>query len=272
MLPELASRVAGSADLFEHQGRRPRSGINFVTVHDGFTLTDLVSYNQKHNEANHEENRDGTDDNQSWNCGVEGPSDDPGIVGLRERQKRNFIATLLFSLGIPLLLAGDEFGRTQRGNNNAYCQDNEISWIDWNARGPHDLALTEFVKTVLRLRNQHPAFKRDAFFRGEPVDLSGRKDIAWMKPDGYEMAGGDWNNANRRTIGLYLGARPMLFVAMNASPDEVQFTLPDPDRVSWSLVLDTSIEGGTPRTVPDDGPKTYSMIARSLAVFAGSGR
>jgi glycogen operon protein len=271
MLPELASRVAGSSDLFEHQGRRPRAGINFVTVHDGFTLTDLVSYNDKHNEANHENNHDGTDDNQSWNCGAEGPSDDPAIVALRERQKRNLVATLLLSLGVPLVLAGDEFGRTQRGNNNAYCQDNEISWVDWNARGPHDIALTEFVKTVLRLRNQHPAFKRDAFFRGAPVDASGRKDIAWMKPDGLEMTDGDWGK-ERRTIGLYFGARPMLFVAMNASPDDVHFALPDATRVAWSLVLDTAIESGTPREVPGDGIDAYAMIGRSLAVFAGNSR
>jgi len=271
VLPELASRVAGSADLFEHQGRRPRAGINFVTVHDGFTLTDLVSYDHKHNEANHEGNRDGTDDNQSWNCGVEGPTDDPAIVSLRERQKRNLLTTLLLSLGVPLLLAGDEFGRTQRGNNNAYCQDNEISWIDWNARGPHDLALADFVKTLLRLRSQHPAFRRDAFFRGEAVDASGRKDIAWMKPDGLEMTADDWT-PERRTIGLYFGARPMLFVAMNASPDDLRFALPDATRVSWSLVLDTAIEGGTPRDVPGDGVESYAMIGRSLAVFAGTAR
>jgi len=271
VLPELASRIAGSSDLFEHQGRRPRAGINIVTVHDGFTLTDLVSYDHKHNEANHEDNRDGTDDNRSWNCGVEGPTTDPLILGLRERQKRNFFATLLLSLGVPLVLAGDEFGRTQRGNNNAYCQDNEISWFDWSARGQHDLALTDFVKTLLRLRRGHPAFQRDAFFRGTPVDGEDRKDIAWMKPDGHEMESTDWTSA-RSAIGLYLGARPMLFVAMNASADELQFALPDATLVSWSLVLDTSIEGGTPRQIPEDDIASYTMINRSLAVFAGHTR
>jgi len=265
---ELASRLAGSSDLFAHNGRRPRASVNFVTVHDGFTLTDLVSYNHKHNEANHEDNRDGTDDNLSWNCGVEGPTDDPEIVNLRERQKRNFIATLLLSLGVPLLLGGDEHGRTQGGNNNAYCQDNDISWVDWTQWTPRDLALEEFVKMMLRMRREHPAFKRDAFYRGEPVDASGRKDIAWMKPDGHEMQPDDWT-PERRTIGFFLGARPMLFVAMNAAPDGADFALPDVERVSWSLALDTGIEAGVPRDVPRDDVLVYPMISRSLALFAG---
>ncbi len=268
VLPELVTRLAGSADLFEHQGRRPRASVNFVTVHDGFTLNDLVSYDSKHNDANHEDNRDGADDNLSWNCGVEGPADDPEIVNLRERQKRNFIATLLLSLGVPLVLAGDELGRTQRGNNNAYCQDNEISWVDWDGRGPRDRALTEFTANVLRVRREHPAFRRGAFFRGNPVDVSGRKDIAWMKPDGAEMESGDWSG-ERHTIGLYLGARPLLFLALNAAPDDLDFRLPDVDRVVWSLVLDTGIEGGEPREVPHDDVRVYPMISRSLALFAG---
>ncbi len=271
MLPELASRLAGSSDLFEHQGRRPRASVNFVTVHDGFTLTDLVSYNQKHNEANGEDNRDGADDNASWNSGAEGPTDDPDILNLRERQKRNLLATLLLSLGVPLVLAGDEHGRTQGGNNNAYCQDNEVSWLDWNGRGPRDLALEEFVKTVLRLRRRHPAFRRDAFYRGQPVDSSGRKDIAWIKPDGHEMRPEDWS-PERRTIGFFLGAHPMLFVAMNAAPDDALFALPDVERVTWSLVLDTAIEGGERRDVPGDEIVNYPMVSRSLAVFAGSVR
>jgi glycogen operon protein len=269
VLPELASRLAGSADLFEHQGRRPRAGVNFVTVHDGFTLTDLVSYEHKHNEANHEGNRDGTNDNMSWNCGVEGASDDPQVVTLRERQKRNFFATLLLSLGVPLIAAGDECGRTQRGNNNAYCQDNEISWVDWSARGPHDLALTEFVKTLLRLRRGHPAFERDAFYHGRPIDADGRKDIAWIAPDAREMNAADWDS-ERRTVGFFMAARPMLFVAMNAAPDDVSFMLPDAERVSWSLVLDTAIEGGEQREVPTNDLHAFPLVSRSLAVFAGS--
>ena len=269
--PELASRLAGSADLFEHQGRRPHATTNFVTVHDGFTLHDLVSYNDKHNEANGEDNRDGTDDNRSWNCGVEGPTGDPAIVNLRERQKRNLIATLFLSLGVPLLLAGDEFGRTQRGNNNAYCQDNEISWLDWNGRSDRDLALTEFVKTVMRLRRRHPAFARRDFYRGQPSGPGGRKDIAWIRPDGHEMGAEDWTE-ERRTLGFFLAAQPMLFVAMNAAPDDVSFALPDVERVTWSLVLDTAIEGGERRDVPGDEVVDYPMVSRSLAVFAGRNR
>ncbi|GAC1580228.1 MAG: glycogen debranching protein GlgX [Candidatus Elarobacter sp.] len=268
VLPELASRLAGSSDVFGHNGRRPRASINFVSVHDGFTLNDLVSYNDKHNEANHEDNRDGANDNESWNCGAEGPSEDPDVVNLRERQKRNMIATLLLSLGVPLILAGDEHGRTQRGNNNAYCQDNDISWVDWSGAKPRDLALEEFVKTVLRMRREHPAFKRDAFYRGQPFDSSGRKDIAWMRPDGHEMGDGDWTS-DRRAMGLFLGARPMLFVAMNAAPDDITFALPDIQRVTWSLALDTGIEGGARRDVPSDDVVEYPMISRSLAVFAG---
>ena len=268
VLPELASRIAGSSDLFAHNGRRPRAGVNFVTVHDGFTLADLVAYDHKHNEANHEDNRDGASDNMSWNHGVEGPTDDPAIVVLRERQKRNLLATLLLSLGVPLILAGDERGRTQRGNNNGYCQDNEISWIDWGSSLPRDEALTEFFKTVLRMRREHPAFKRDAFFRGEPVNGAGHRDIAWMKPDGDEMRPEDWA-PDRRTIGFFLGSRPMLFVAMNAAPDDVSFTLPDVANVAWSLVLDTAIEGGAWRDVPADEVSVYPMISRSLAVFGG---
>ncbi len=271
VLPELASRLAGSSDLFAHNGRRPRASINFVTVHDGFTLNDLVSYNDKHNEANHEGNHDGANDNESWNCGVEGHADDPEIVSLRERQKRNFFATLLLSLGVPLILGGDEHGRTQHGNNNAYCQDNEISWVDWAHLTPRDLALEDFVKTMLRMRREHPAFKRDAFFRGEPLAGNGRKDIAWMRPDSHEMGPHDWT-PERRTIGLFFGARPMLFVAMNAAPDDVIFALPDVEAVSWSLVLDTAIEGGTRRAVPSDDIVDYPMISRSLALFAGHAR
>jgi isoamylase len=271
VLPELASRLAGSSDLFEHQGRRPRASVNFVTVHDGFTLNDLVSYDHKHNEANGEDNRDGTDDNLSFNGGVEGPTSDPEIVNLRERQKRNLIATLLLSLGVPLVLAGDEHGRTQQGNNNAYCQDNEVSWVRWNAASPRDLALADFFKTMLRMRREHPAFERDAFFHGRPVDASGRKDIAWIRPDGHEMQPEDWS-AERRTIGFFLGARPMLFVAMNPAPDDVAFALPDVERVSWSLVLDTAIEGGAQRDVPNDDVLVYPMISHSLAVFGGHAR
>jgi isoamylase len=174
-------------------------------------------------------------------------------------------------LGVPLITAGDEHGRTQRGNNNAYCQDSDISWVDWSDLGPRDLALEEFVKMMLRMRREHPAFKRDRFYRGEPIDPGGYKDIAWMRPDGLEMEADDWTH-ERRTIGFFLGARPMLFVAMNPAPDDVAFALPDVERLSWSLVLDTGIEGGAPRDVPAGSVTVYPMISRSLAVFAGHQR
>ena len=268
VLPELVTRLAGSSDAFAHNGRHPRASVNIVTVHDGFTLNDLVSYDHKHNEANHEDNRDGAGDNYSWNCGVEGPTNDPEIVNLRERQKRNFFATLLLSLGTPLILAGDEHGRTQRGNNNAYCQDNEISWVDWTDMSPRDPALEEFVKMMLRVRREHPAFKRDTFYRGEPVEPGGHKDIAWMRPDAREMAPEDWVS-ERRTIGFFLGARPTLFVAMNAAAEDVDFALPDAAQLAWSLVLDTAMEGGARRELPADRISVYPMVSRSLAVFAG---
>ena len=271
VLPEVASRLAGSSDLFAHNGRHPRASVNFVTAHDGFTLNDLVSYNHKHNDANQEQNRDGTDDNLSWDCGVEGPTRDPGVLNLRERQKRNFFATLLLSLGVPMIVAGDEHGRTQRGNNNAYCQDSAISWVDWTDLGPHDLALESFVKMMLRMRREHPAFRRDRFFHGQPREPGGYKDIAWMRPDAMEMEADDWTH-ERRTIGFFLGAQPMLFVAMNAAPDDVAFTLPDAERISWSLVLDTGLEGGARRDVPGNAVTKYPMISRSLAVFTGNRR
>jgi glycogen operon protein len=262
VLPDLASRIAGSSDIFAHHGRRPRSSINFVTVHDGFTLADLVSYETKHNEQNLEGNHDGTDDNASWNCGVEGPTGDPVVRTLRMRQQRNLLATLFLSLGVPLLLAGDEFGRTQRGNNNAYCQDNEISWVDWTGRSHDDHALTAFVKQVLRMRRDHPAFARDAFFTGTLLPESDRKDIAWLTPAGAEMTEADWH-AGGSAIGVFLGARPMFAMLLNAGETECTFSLPDAVRVRWTLALDTA-----QRPIAADG-RTYPVAPHSLAVFSG---
>ncbi len=271
LLPDLASRLAGSSEIFSHGGRRPRASINFVTVHDGFTLTDLVSYNCKHNEANLEDNRDGTDDNAAWNCGVEGPTADPAINALRERQKRNVLATLLLSIGVPLLLAGDEFGRTQRGNNNAYCQDNEMSWIDWNGRTAADLALTEFVKLLVRLRAGHPLFKRDVYFNGKFLPETKRKDVAWVTPAGTEMTGSDWNG-NGHAIGVYFGARPLFALLFNASDADISFTLSDNDRVTWGVVLDTALDAAKVRALPAAAAapaRTYLVTRHSVAVFSG---
>ncbi|MFN2459151.1 MAG: glycogen debranching protein GlgX [Candidatus Velthaea sp.] len=271
VLPEFASRLAGSSDMYSWDGRRPRASVNIVTVHDGFTLNDLVSYNHKHNEANVEGNRDGADDNESWNCGVEGPTDDPDVVRLRERQKRNFLASLFFSLGVPLLLAGDEFGRSQRGNNNAYCQDNEISWIDWNGRTERDLALTDFVRMVISMRKGHPAFARNAFFRGEKLPRVDRKDITWLCSTGAEMREADWH-ANFRAIGVFFGDRPMMTMLFNASDADVDFTLPGAGRIEWTPALDTSLDGTSAEGVSLEPREVYPLRSHTLAVFAGRPR
>src|SRR6202041_4023221 len=205
-LPEFASRLTGSSDLYETSGRRPVASINFVTCHDGFTLADLVSYNGKHNEGNGEDNRDGTDDNRSWNCGVEGPAEAPEVVELRARQQRNFLVTLFLSQGIPMLLAGDEIGRTQAGNNNAYCQDNEISWVDWSrAAGERDLLA--FTQKLARLRRRHPVFRRRRFFTGAYPGAgdgtgAGTVDIAWLTPSGDEMTESDWRASYAKSVAV----------------------------------------------------------------------
>ncbi len=203
MIGDLAYRLTGSSDLYASSGRLPYASINFVTCHDGFTLEDLVSYENKHNEANLEDNRDGSDHNLSWNCGVEGPSDDLDINRLRAKQKRNFLATLLLSQGVPMLLAGDEFGRSQRGNNNAYCQDNEVSWIDWRL-SEANADLLEFVKLLIAIRKEHPMFRRRHFFQGRRDKKSGLKDIIWLNSDGEEMGDEDWHDGQARCLGLWM--------------------------------------------------------------------
>jgi len=204
---EFATRFTGSSDLYERSGRKPHASINFVSAHDGFTLQDLVSYNHKHNEANLEGNRDGTDNNLSWNCGAEGRTDDAAINALRRRQKRNFLAALFLSQGAPMLLAGDEMGRTQGGNNNAYCQDNETSWLDWDLR-PEDRQLLEFVQRLIQLRRERPVFRRGEFFQGRPIRASGVKDIMWLSPDGREMGPEAWRQSHARCLGVYLAGDP----------------------------------------------------------------
>ena len=212
---EFASRFGGSADLYERDGKRPFASINFVTAHDGFTLRDLVSYNEKHNEANGEDNRDGTDDNRAWNCGVEGPSDDLSVLALRDRQQRNFLTTLLLSQGVPMLLGGDELSRTQQGNNNAWCQDNEISWFDWDL-DDGERRLLEFTRRLIALRRDHPVFRRTRFFAGSGADLP---DVWWMRPDGRKMTQRDWRNAEAHAIGVFLNG------------DELNMTTPSGDEL-----------------------------------------
>ena len=249
---EFASRLTGSSDLYLSTGRRPVASINFVTCHDGFTLRDLVSYNRKHNEANGEDGRDGWDDNRSWNCGIEGPVDDPGVVALRGRQQRNFLATLLLSQGVPMLLAGDELGRTQQGNNNPYCQDNEISWVNWDEA---DNDLSEFVRVLTELRRDHPVFRRRRFFRGAP-GRGGMGDIAWFSASGEHMTDDAWNASHGKAIAVVLNGDAItepdahgqglvddsFLLLFNASPDEVSFKAPGPPyEGAWEIVLDTAM-------------------------------
>ena len=257
-LPNFASRFSGSADIHGRRGRRPWASINFVTAHDGFTLRDLVSYNEKHNETNKEDNRDGSDNNSSWNCGAEGPTDDPEIGGLRRRQMRNFLATLLLSQGVPMLLGGDEFGRSQGGNSNAYCQDNEISWLDWEGMGDEGKALLTFARKLIRLRRAHIVFHRHRFFLGHATPGTEVKDIVWLRPDGAEMSERDWRNAQAKALAMRLSGEPGLMhlsergeqepddtflILLNASHDDVMFRIPaDPAAASWEVVMDTAVE------------------------------
>ncbi len=214
---QLAQRLAGSSDLYRTNGRRPRASINFVTAHDGFTLADLVSYNDKHNEANAEGNRDGTNDNRSWNCGVEGTTNDPAVIALRARQQRNLLTTLLLSHGVPMLLGGDELGRTQRGNNNAWCQDNELSWYDWEHADP---ALLEFVQQLIRLRRSEPAFRRSDFLSGRRTNGSGLPDVIWIRPDGVDMTDDDWARSDTHAVAVFLSGPDIPDPGSNETPTQ----------------------------------------------------
>ncbi len=253
-LPEFASRFTGSADLYQSSGRRPYASVNFVTAHDGFTLADLVSYEQKHNEANGEDNRDGDNHNRSWNCGVEGPTDDPAIVALRARQRRNFLTTLLLSQGVPMLLGGDEMGRSQGGNNNAYCQDNEISWFDWEGR---DEDMLEFTRRLIDLRRRHPVFRRDKHLQGRVKRGEQCPDVAWFRPEGREMTADDWADASNNAVAVFLNGQAIpsldergervvddsFLVLSNPHHEATWFVLPPPAcGRRWLPVLDTNEE------------------------------
>jgi glycogen operon protein len=281
VIGELATRLTGSSDLYERHSRRPVASINFVTAHDGFTLRDLVSYNHKHNEANLEDNRDGEDHNRSWNCGEEGPTGDPEIASLRLRQQRNLLATLLLSQGVPMLLGGDELGRTQQGNNNAYCQDNEISWVDWDLDS-EQRALIAFVERLIRLRHRHPVFRRRYFFQGRSIKGAGAKDIHWLDPQGEEMSDESWSHDFARTLGVILVGRgldeqdeqghPLIdddfLLMLNAHHEVVPFTFPAvAGGRRWDSVFDTARHGGlkaTGRFWPGD---SYDLEGHSLALF-----
>jgi len=279
-LGEFASRITGSADLYEHSGRRPVASINFVTAHDGFTMNDLVSYNEKHNDANGEGNKDGESHNRSWNSGVEGPTDDPEVRALRARQHRNFLATVMLSQGVPMLLHGDELGRTQQGNNNTYAQDSELSWIHWDDA---DVPLIEFTAAISRLRMEHPTFRRSRFFDGHP----GRRtagdplpDIVWLNVDGTEMQPNDWDEHLARTIGMFLNGQSIrerdargqyvtdvnFLLCFNADAEDVDFTLPPVDYArAWEVVVDTA--GAGVDDVPRPAGAIQTVSSRSLVVL-----
>ena len=282
---EFAARLTGSADLYEHSARRPVASINFVTAHDGFTLRDLVSYNEKHNEANGENNNDGESHNRSWNCGVEGPTDDPKVLELRARQQRNFLATLFLSQGVPMICHGDELGRTQQGNNNGFCQDNELTWIDWENADPD---LMKFTRTVSELRREHPTFRRRRFFEGRPVrgkDGAALPDIAWLRPDGSVMTEDDWGSGFGRSVAVFLngagisgsdarGERVIddsFLLCFSADDDDLEFIVPDGNVANeWEVVLDTA-QAEIVDAKPVQAGDTVTVLPRTLVVLRRTG-
>jgi glycogen operon protein len=275
---EMGYRLTGNADLYAEARRKPQASINFVTAHDGFTLHDLVTYSQKHNEANGEHNRDGADDNQSWNCGVEGETDNAEVVALRERQKRNLLASLFLSTGVPMIVSGDEMGRTQKGNNNAYCQDNDLSYVDWNLDERRQ-KLLDFTRKLIHLRHGQPVLQRRRYFKGQHLWDSEHKDLAWYRPDGTEMKADDWQKPFVRSLAFLLGGDAIptpdergqriygdaLLVLLNAHHETVSFTLPPEVRDhGWELVLYTADDGRGPEPVKAD---KLELVGRSLAVL-----
>ena len=270
-LPALARVMTGSREVFEPSGRQPWASVNYVSSHDGFTLADLVSYNERHNLANGENNNDGHRHNLSWNCGVEGPTQDPAVLALRARQKRNLIATVVLSHGVPMLLAGDELSRTQSGNNNAYCQDNEISWLDWEAGA--DPQFPAFIRNLLALRRRYDAFRRRDFLTGAPVAGNGLRDVYWLAPEGREMTTQDWSEGLRRALGMQLGndARDgeRFLILLNAAPEPLDFVLAPEPGGRWVQVFDTGIPDGLVRGGPPllESGGTFRLESRSLVLF-----
>jgi isoamylase len=276
-LPALGRVLTGSRETYEPNGRHPWASVNFITSHDGFTQHDLVSYNDRHNEANGEDNKDGHSHNLSWNCGAEGPTDDPEINALRARQKRNLFATLIFAQGVPMITMGDELSRTQDGNNNAYCQDNEVSWQNWRSGDDVDPTLEIFVKNVSDLRARYDAFRRKSFMTGALVGTSGLKDVYWIDPVGREMMPEDWD-AGRRTIGMQFGNDApdghRFLLLMNAWHEPVPFKLPEkfPSR-KWAALIDTGLGEGLVKEYPAMlGPgEVFEIPARTLVLFRHEG-
>jgi isoamylase len=276
LLGDFSYRFTGSSDLYQESGRRPLASINFVTAHDGFTLHDLVSYNEKHNEANGENNRDGESHNRSWNCGAEGPTNDPQIITLRQRQKKNFLATLLLSQGVPMLLAGDEISRTQGGNNNTYCQDNATSWFDW--QNP-DRILLEFTQNLIRFRRSHPVFRRRRWFQGRPIRGRGIADIGWFMPSGDEISEQDWQTDYAKALGVFLNGKAIptpnergeqitddsFCVLFNAHWETIEFTIPAKWGQRWEKVIETTEEDQV--SARQHSSERFQVMPRSLAVL-----
>lgn len=277
-LPEVAARFSGSADIYDRRGRRTWASINFITAHDGFTLNDLVSYNEKHNEANGEGGADGTENNFSWNCGVEGPTDDTEIVKLRRRQIRNMLTTLLLSSGTPMLLGGDEFANTQHGNNNAYCQDNELSWLDWSSAAENE-PLVDFTRRLISIRRSHIVFHRNRFFRGRVIPGTDMKDVMWLRPDGEEMKDSDWQDADMKALGVRIcgeaglihlsetgeqEADDTFLLLLNAGHAAIDFTLPGADEC-WEPMLDTVYESVDPAS--GEKYKSVTVAPRSAQLL-----
>lgn len=277
-VPEMAFRLTGSSDLYQENGRSPHASINFVTCHDGFTLLDLVSYNSKHNETNMEDNKDGTDDNLSWNCGIEGDTVDPNVIDLRKRQMKNFLSTLFLSQGVPMMLGGDEIGRTQKGNNNPYCQDNEISWIDWEL-GEDEREILNFTRNLISFRKEHPVFRRKKFFQGRKL-FGASKDITWLQADGREMTDQAWNESRIHTIGMILSGDVMdewnqegmqiadltFLILFNAKSAPVLFRLPKVAE-KWEIVINTSLKELLENDKGARGGDQYMLNERSVVVM-----
>ena len=281
LIGEFASRFTGSSDFYDHSGRKPYASINFITAHDGFTLHDLVSYNQKHNEVNGEDNSDGTDNNNSWNCGVEGPTDNVEINILRARQKRNLLATLFFSQGVPMLVAGDEMGRTQNGNNNAYCQDNEISWVNWDLSAADKDFLT-FAQRLIAIRREHPVFRRRHFLQGHAIHGLSTKDIHWFKPDGNEMSDEEWEHDFARCLGVYLSGKAIeecdqrgnpihdnnFLILLNSHHEAIDFNLPEIlAGCKWQSMLDSYFGSGLEVDGDFQGGAIYPLKGRTIALL-----
>jgi isoamylase len=278
MLAEFAERFTGSSDLYKNDNRNPTASINFITAHDGLTLNDLVSYDHKHNEANKEDNKDGADDNKSWNGGAEGLTEDVGIIALRNKQKRNFLATLFLSQGVPMLLAGDESGQTQQGNNNAYCQDNELTWINWDKA---DRELVDFTAMLVSFRKAHPIFSRKHWFMGRPIRAKGLADIGWFLPDGTEMTDDHWKKDFAKSLGIFLYGgglhsvnsrnEPLtddsFYLLFNAHSDSVEYKIPEKKYgVSWKKIVNTENPANGDKTDYKPG-ETIIVGSRTIVVL-----